>query len=80
MLLRSTNAVGYINCPNNLVHKLFKHASKSGVDVFRVFDSLNYIENLKLSSDAAGSAGGIMEGTISYTWGVPDPNMGKYDL
>ena len=74
------NAVGYTNYPNNPVHKFCKHASKSGVDVFRVFDSLNYIENLKLSSDAAGSAGGIMEGTISYTWGVPDPNMGKYDL
>ena len=56
--------MGYTNCPNNLVHKLFKHASKSGVDVFRVSISLNYIDNLKLKS---GHLSGLSD---IYTHGV----------
>ena len=80
MMLRSSNTVIYINYPNNTVHKFCKQASKSGVDAFRVFDSLNYTENLKLGIDAAGSAGGFMEGNLYYTEDVSDPNKGKYNL
>ena len=67
MLLRVANDVGYNNYPDNIVHKFCKQASKFGVDVFCVFDSLNCIEKLKLDVDTAGSAGGFVEGTFSYT-------------
>lgn len=80
MLLRGANAVGYTNYPDNVVHKFCKQAQASGIDVFRVFDSLNYLENLKLGVDAAGSAGGFVEGAMSYTGNVADPTKGKYNL
>ena len=54
--------MGYTNYPNNVVHKFCKQAYKSGVDVLRVFNSLNYTKNLKLGVDAGGGAGGFMEG------------------
>lgn len=50
------------------------------MDVFRVFDSLNYIENMKLGIDAVGEAGGIIEGTVCYTGDVSDPTKGMYNL
>ena len=80
MLLRGANAVGYTNYPDNVVYKFCDQAHKSGIDIFRVFDSLNYIENLKLGVDAAGKAGGFVEGAMSYTGDVADPNKGKYTL
>mmetsp|Transcript_30589 Transcript_30589/g.64716 ORF Transcript_30589/g.64716 Transcript_30589/m.64716 type:complete len:1244 (+) Transcript_30589:117-3848(+) len=80
MLLRGANAVGYTNYPDNVVHKFCKQAKSSGVDIFRVFDSLNYLENLKLGVDAAGSAGGFVEGAMSYTGNVADSSKGKYNL
>ena len=80
MLLRGANAVGYTNYPDNVVHKFCKQAQSSGIDIFRVFDSLNYLENLKLGVDAAGSAGGFVEGAMSYTGNVADPTKGKYNL
>jgi pyruvate carboxylase len=80
MLLRGANAVGYTNYPDNVVHKFCKQAHASGIDIFRVFDSLNYLDNLKLGVDAAGSAGGFVEGTMSYTGNVADPTKGKYNL
>jgi len=63
MLLRGANAVGYTNYPDNVVYKFCEEAQKGGIDIFRVFDSLNYIENLKLGVDAAGAAGGFVEVT-----------------
>mmetsp|Transcript_25583 Transcript_25583/g.36030 ORF Transcript_25583/g.36030 Transcript_25583/m.36030 type:complete len:1234 (+) Transcript_25583:227-3928(+) len=80
MLLRGANAVGYTNYPDNVVYKFCDQAKKSGVDVFRVFDSLNYLDNLKLGVDAAGNAGGFVEGAMSYTGDVADPTKGKYSL
>eukprot|EP00569_Conticribra_weissflogii_P007189 CAMPEP_0171351004 /NCGR_PEP_ID=MMETSP0878-20121228/37862_1 /TAXON_ID=67004 /ORGANISM="Thalassiosira weissflogii, Strain CCMP1336" /LENGTH=1237 /DNA_ID=CAMNT_0011856113 /DNA_START=103 /DNA_END=3816 /DNA_ORIENTATION=- len=80
MLLRGANAVGYTNYPDNVVHKFCKQAQASGIDIFRVFDSLNYLENLQLGVDAAGEAGGFVEGTMSYTGNVADPTKGKYNL
>ena len=80
MLLRGANAVGYTNYPDNVVYKFCEQAQKSGVDVFRVFDSLNYIDNLKLGVDAAGAAGGFVEGAMSYTGDVADASKGKYNL
>ena len=54
MLLRGANAVGYTNYPDNVVYKFCEEAQTKGIDIFRVFDSLNYIDNLKLGVDAAG--------------------------
>ncbi len=50
------------------------------MDIFRIFDSLNYLENLKLGIDAVGSAGGVVEAAICYTGDVSDPNRKKYNL
>lgn len=80
MLLRGANAVGYTNYADNVVHRFCKQAQASGIDIFRVFDSLNYLDNLKLGVDAAGEAGGFVEGTMSYTGDVADPSKGKYNL
>jgi len=80
MLLRGANAVGYTTYADNVVYKFCKQAHASGVDIFRVFDSLNYLDNLKLGVEAAGAAGGFVEGTMSYTGNVADPSKGKYNL
>jgi len=80
MLLRGANAVGYTNYPDNVVYKFCEQARKSGIDIFRVFDSLNYLDNLKLGVDAALAAGGVVEGAISYTGDVADPSRTKYTL
>lgn len=80
MLLRGANAVGYTSYPDNVVHKFCELAVKEGMDVFRVFDSLNYLPNIHLGMEAAGNAGGIVEAAISYTGDITDPNKTKYDL
>uniref|UniRef100_A0A7E4VIE7 Pyruvate carboxylase n=1 Tax=Panagrellus redivivus TaxID=6233 RepID=A0A7E4VIE7_PANRE len=80
MLLRGANAVGYSSFPDNVVYKFCDLAVKSGMDVFRVFDSLNYLPNLVVGMDAVGKAGGVIEAAISYTGDVSDPSRKKYDL
>ena len=80
MLLRGANAVGYTNYADNVVYRFCKQAKESGVDIFRVFDALNYVDNLKLGVDAAGAAGGFVEGAMSYTGDVTDPSRGRYTL
>lgn len=80
MLLRGANAVGYTNYADNVVHRFCNQAHKSGIDIFRVFDSLNYLENMQLGIDAAGEAGGFVEAAMSYTGNVADPSKGKYNL
>jgi pyruvate carboxylase len=80
MLLRGANAVGYTSYPDNVVYKFCERAQARGIDIFRVFDSLNYLDNLKLGCDAAGVAGGFVEGAITYTGDVADPSKTKYDL
>ncbi|UJR79227.1 pyruvate carboxylase [Sandaracinus amylolyticus] len=80
MLFRGANAVGYTSYPDNVVHAFAKMAKDKGVDVFRIFDSLNYVENMKLGIDAVGSAGGVIEAAICYTGDVSDPTRKKYSL
>ncbi|XP_022114673.2 pyruvate carboxylase, mitochondrial isoform X2 [Pieris rapae] len=80
MLLRGANAVGYTNYPDNVVFKFCDMAVKTGMDIFRVFDSLNYLPNLILGMEAAGKAGGVVEAAISYTGDVSNPEKSKYDL
>ncbi len=80
MLLRGANAVGYTNYPDNVVFAFVKAAAERGVDVFRIFDCLNYVENLKLGIDAVGSAGGVIEAALCYTGDVSDEGRTKYSL
>ncbi|XP_047132753.1 pyruvate carboxylase, mitochondrial isoform X1 [Hydra vulgaris] len=80
MLLRGANAVGYTNYPDNAVFEFCKLSHKYGMDVFRVFDALNYVPNLQVGIDAAGQAGGVVEAAISYTGDVADPSKTKYNI
>ncbi|KAK0411400.1 hypothetical protein QR680_005636 [Steinernema hermaphroditum] len=80
MLLRGANAVGYSSYPDNVVHKFCELAVRSGMDVFRVFDSLNYLPNMLVGMEAVGNAGGVVEAAISYTGDVSDPSRTKYNL
>jgi pyruvate carboxylase len=80
MLLRASNGVGYTNYPDNVVQAFVKQAADSGVDVFRVFDSLNWVENMRVAMDAVNEAGKVCEGTICYTGDLLDPARPKYDL
>ncbi len=80
MLLRASNGVGYTNYPDNVVQAFVKQAADSGVDVFRVFDSLNWVENMRVAMDAVVEAGKVCEGTICYTGDLLDPARPKYDL
>ena len=80
MLLRASNGVGYTNYPDNVVQFFVKQAAETGVDVFRVFDSLNWVENMRVAMDAVVEAGKVCEGTICYTGDILDPDRAKYDL
>ncbi|MGP6088068.1 pyruvate carboxylase [Antarctobacter jejuensis] len=80
MLLRGANGVGYTNYPDNVVQFFVKQAAETGVDVFRVFDSLNWVENMRVAMDAVLETGKVLEGTVCYTGDVLDPDRAKYDL
>ena len=80
MLLRASNGVGYTNYPDNVVRAFVKQAALTGVDVFRVFDSLNWTENMRVAMDAVLEANKLCEGTICYTGDMLDPARAKYDL
>lgn len=80
MLLRGANAVGYTNYPDHVVAGFVKHAAASGMDIFRIFDSLNYLPNLRVAMEAARDTHAICEGTLCYTGDILDPKRDKYDL
>jgi len=80
MLLRGANGVGYTNYPDNVVRRFVAQAAESGVDVFRVFDSLNWVENMRVSMDAVLETGKVLEGAVCYTGDLDDPDRSKYDL
>ncbi|KAF6022688.1 Pc [Bugula neritina] len=80
MLLRGANAVGYAAYPDNVIHRFCDLAVENGMDVFRVFDSLNYMPNMLLGVEAVGQAGGVVEATIAYTGDIADPTKTKYTL
>ncbi|QGX98951.1 pyruvate carboxylase [Roseovarius faecimaris] len=80
MLLRASNGVGYTNYPDNVVREFVRQAAETGVDVFRVFDSLNWVENMRVAMDAVIESGKICEGTVCYTGDILDPDRAKYDL
>ena len=80
MLLRSSNAVGYTNYPDNVVRHFVQQAAANGVDLFRVFDSLNWVKNMRVAIDAVLESGALCEGAICYTADLFDPERPKYNL
>ncbi|MGB3314342.1 MAG: pyruvate carboxylase subunit B, partial [Albidovulum sp.] len=80
MLLRASNGVGYTNYPDNVVQSFVAQSAKSGVDIFRVFDPLNWAENMRVAMDAVIAADKVLEASICYTGDMLDPARSKYDL
>jgi len=80
MLLRASNAVGYTNYADNVVRFFVQQAAREGIDVFRVFDSLNWVDNMRVAMDAVIETGAICEATICYTGDLFDPARPKYNL
>ena len=80
MLFRGSNAVGYKNYPDNVVKHFIQQSAAAGIDVFRVFDSLNLIDNMRVAIEEVRSQNKLCEGTICYTNDVTDKNEKKYTL
>jgi pyruvate carboxylase len=80
MLLRAANAVGYTNYPDNVVRAFVKESAQAGIDLFRIFDALNWMPNLRLAIDAVRHTGMLCEAAICYTGDILNPNRPKYDL
>jgi pyruvate carboxylase len=80
MLLRGANAVGYTNYPDNVVTAFVEEAAQSGIDIFRIFDALNYVPNMELAIEEVNRAGKIAEASICYTGDVADPDEDKYTV
>jgi pyruvate carboxylase len=80
MLLRSANAVGYTNYPDNVVRHFIARASEAGVDVFRVFDCLNWVPNMKVAIEAVRGKDRLCEAAICYTGNLSNPRETKYSL
>ncbi|PPR24265.1 MAG: 2-oxoglutarate carboxylase large subunit, partial [Alphaproteobacteria bacterium MarineAlpha10_Bin2] len=80
MLLRASNGVGYTNYPDNVVRYFVQQAADGGIDLFRIFDSLNWVENMRVAMDAVIESGKLCEAAICYTGDITDPARTKYDL
>ena len=80
MLLRGANAVGYTSYPDNVVQEFVKESFRQGIDIFRIFDSLNSIENMRVSMDAVLETGAVCEAAICYTGDILDKRRPKYSL
>jgi pyruvate carboxylase len=80
MLLRGSNAVGYANYPDNVVKEFVKEAASAGIDLFRIFDSLNWVPNMRVAMEAVQKTGAICEAAICYTGDILNPGRPKYDL
>ena len=81
MLFRGSNAVGYSNYPDNVVEGFIKHSAESGMDIFRIFDSLNYLQNMEVAMQAVREhTNSICEAAVCYTGDIDDPKRDKYSL
>ena len=80
MLFRGANAVGYTNYPDNVIRQFVKKSADAGIDVFRIFDSLNWIKGMEVAIDATRDAGKIAEAAICYTGDILDPSRDKYTV
>ena len=80
MLLRGANAVGYTNYPDNLIREFVKESARSGIDVFRIFDSLNWVPGMEVAMEEVLKENKLCEATICYTGDILDPRRDKYTL
>ncbi|TMW73083.1 pyruvate carboxylase [Alteribacter natronophilus] len=80
MLLRASNAVGYKNYPDNVIEEFVHSSAEAGIDVFRIFDSLNWVEGMQPAIRSVRDSGKIAEASMCYTGDILDPNRSKYDL
>ncbi|KMM38803.1 pyruvate carboxylase [Guptibacillus hwajinpoensis] len=80
MLLRASNAVGYKNYPDNLIREFVEKSADAGIDVFRIFDSLNWVEGMTKAIEAVRETGKVAEASICYTGDISDASKTKYDL
>ncbi|MEM0968316.1 MAG: pyruvate carboxylase [Verrucomicrobiota bacterium] len=80
MLFRGSNAVGYSNYPDNVVAGFVKHSASAGMDIFRIFDSLNYLPNLQVAMEACQDTHAVCEAALCYTGNIDDPRRDKYSL
>ena len=80
MLLRGANGVGYASYPDNVIQEFVREAYKQGIDIFRVFDSLNSVENMRVSLDAILETGAVCEAAICYSGDIFDSSRPKYSL
>jgi pyruvate carboxylase len=80
MLIRGANAVGYKNYPDNLIKEFVSQSSSAGIDVFRIFDSLNWVKGMEVAIQAVRETGKIAEAAICYTGDILDPSKSKYNL
>ena len=80
MLLRASNAVGYTNYPDNVVQGFVAQAATAGIDLFRIFDPLNAVENMRVAIDAVRQSGRLCEAAICYTGDLHDASRSRYDL
>lgn len=80
MLLRGSNAVGYKNYPDNVIQEFVQKSAHAGIDVFRIFDSLNWVKGMEVAIDAVRQTGKIAEAAICYTGDISDLAKTKYDL
>ncbi len=80
MLFRGSNAVGYSSYPDNVVRAFVTEAAARGIDLFRVFDALNYLPNMKVGMEAIRRSGAVCEAAICYTGDILDPSRTKYSM
>ena len=80
MLLRGANGVGYANYPDNVIRGFVREAAAGGIDVFRIFDSLNWIPGMEIAMDEAAKCNKLVEAAICYTGDISDPKRDKYTL
>ena len=80
MLFRGANAVGYTNYPDNVIRAFIREAAERGIDIFRIFDSLNWLKGMEVAIEETLKVGKIAEGCICYTGDILDPARDKYSL
>lgn len=80
MLLRASNAVGYKNYPDNVIREFVKQSAQSGIDVFRIFDSLNWVKGMEVAIEAVRDSGKLAEASICYTGDIDDETRTKYSI
>ncbi|AKC64123.1 MULTISPECIES: pyruvate carboxylase [Clostridium] len=80
MLIRGANAVGYKNYPDNVIRKFIKQSADSGIDVFRIFDSLNWLKGMEVATDEVLNQNKIAETCMCYTGDILDEYRDKYNL